>query len=52
MSHGYGNSLRLGLWILNAGVPGSKPLDGFNDDSAFHPSKINQVGTWELIGKK
>ena len=42
-------------WIPNPGVPGSKPLDGSIVDSAFHPSKFDQLSTkncWELNGKK
>ena len=41
-------------WIPNPGVPGSKPLDGSNVDSAFHPFKFDQLSTkncWELNGK-
>ena len=32
-------------WIPNPGVPGSKPLVGSKVDSAFHPSKGDQLST-------
>ena len=41
-------------WISNLGVPCSKPLGGAKVDSAFHPSKVDKMGTrsiWELSGK-
>ena len=41
--------------FFNPGVPGSKPLGGSKDDSAFHPSEVNKMSTrnfWELSVKK
>ena len=32
-------------WILNPGVPCSKPLGGSKVDSAFHPFKVDQMST-------
>ena len=40
----------LGRWI-----PNPKPLSGYQNDSAFHPSEVNKMSTsniWELSGKK
>ena len=48
-------SLRLRRLIHNPGVPCSEPLGGSKVDSAFHPSKVDQISTrnfWELSGKK
>ena len=42
-------------WIPNQGVPCSNPLDDSKTDSAFHPSKVDQMNTrnfWERRGKK
>ena len=41
-------------WILNPGLPRSKPLGGYKVDSAFHPSKVDSMSTrnfWELSVK-
>ena len=37
--------LWLGCWIPSPGVPGSKPLNSSKADSAFHPSKADQMST-------
>ena len=45
----------LSRWIRNPGVPSSKPLGGSKVDSAFHPSEVDKMSTWnfwELSGKK
>ena len=45
----------LGCWIPNPGVLCSKPLGGFRLNSAFHPSKVDQMSTrnlWKLSDKK
>ena len=42
-------------WIVNPGVPCSKPLGGSKVDSASHPSEVGKMSTgniWELNGKK
>ena len=42
-------------WILNPGVPCSKPLGGSKVVAAFHPSEVDKMNTknfWELTGKK
>ena len=42
-------------WIANREVLCSKPLGDSTADSAFHPSKIDKIGTrnfWELSSKK
>ena len=42
-------------WIPNPGASFSKPLGGFNADSAFHPSDVDKMtirNFWELNGKK
>ena len=42
-------------WIPNLEVLDSKPLGGSKVDSAFHPSKVDEMSTrnsWRLSGKK
>ena len=44
----------LSHWIPNPGVPGLKPLGGCKVDSAFHPSKVDEMSTrnsWGLMVK-
>ena len=44
----------LRCWITNLGVPCSNPLRDSKDNSAFHPSEVDQMYTrnsWELSGK-
>ena len=51
----YSGRMWLGCWIPNPGVLCLKPLGGSKVDSAFHPSKVDQMRTrnfWELNGKK
>ena len=46
---------RLRCWIPNPGVPNSKPLGGSKVNSAFHPSKADEMSArniWQLSGKK
>ena len=45
----------LRCWILNPGVPCSKPLGVSKVDLAFHPSEVDKMSTmnfWELNGEK
>ena len=45
----------LRCWIPNPGVLCSKPLGSSKVNSAFHPSKVDEMSTkhlWELSGKK
>ena len=55
LRHGKDMNSGLMVKIPNPGVPRSKPLDGSNFSSAFHPSEVKQMSTrdfWELSGKK
>ena len=48
-------TLWLRRWILKLGVSFPKPLDRSKVDSAFHPSKVDQMSInnfWELSGKR
>ena len=45
---------RLRCWIPNPGVPNSKPLGGSKVNSAFHPSKADEMSArniWQLSVK-